>query len=170
MDFLKKLEKKIMEVNESLPKLPEGLVVFLGDWAWLFTALSVVLGVLAIFAIFSILFIGSLTMYGLGIGIYILTLLAIIIFGFAGNLLTIYLNIKSIKPLKAKLYKGWQLMLLAGVLNFIFGALQNLIEGGISSLLKSAALYALSLYFMAQVRDQFILGEELRELGDITRA
>lgn len=170
MELLKKLENKIMEINESLPSLPQGLVDFLAEWAWLFTAVTAALGVFAIFTIFSIGLIGSLALLGIGAGLAILALLSTIVFGLLGNIITIYLNILAVKPLRAKLYRGWQLMLLAGALGFVFGLIENLVDGNFSSMVSSVLVYAISLYFMAQVRDRFVLGEEIRDLKDLRKA
>lgn len=161
MNFLKDLEEKIMEINESLPKLPKSVVEFLASWSWFFAAISAGLGLLAIITILGVSLVSSLALMGLGAGLLGLFIPLLFIVSLIGIGVSVYINFISIKPLKARLYKGWQLVLLGGLISLLFGALGDIADRDFSGLLWSLLASAISFYFMAQLRQEFTEGPEL---------
>lgn len=173
MGYLIKFEEKLMEINKGLPKLPQGLRNFLANWSWLFAGLTTGLGVIAFLAsLGSILFLflawlslgsqvfGSqladtgLVVGGLaGVFVFFSSLVALIIL-----FITTYINYESIRPLRNKLYKGWQLALLARLISLAFEIINHLINGQIKSLIQYLLVSALGLYLLAQIRDSFTTG------------
>lgn len=153
MEFLKILEATIMDTSEKLPKLPDGLAKLFGDFVWIY---AIIVAVLNGFSLLAFLTAGLFV--GMGLGLFGIFWLIISLLALTGVLVSLYLNVKAIEPLREKQYKGWQILLLSIIFSLIFGIL---LSRKMRDLIPNLFWSALGLYILTQIRSQFVLGSEL---------
>jgi hypothetical protein len=159
METINSLEKKLVEVNKTLPQIPESGKKVLADWFWVLLVIGVVVGVMGILTILGIGASGSLLLTGLGAGAYVAaTLWPSIVFGVIGMAIVIVIEAMAIGPAKNKEHRGWQLVFIAVLLQFVISVLQNIFINDYTSVLGSLIGLAIGLYLLVQVHSYFIKG------------
>lgn len=161
METVRTLERQLVEINKGLPKLPKGLTKWLADYGWLLVLIGVVLSVVTLFTIVPALLttLGIMSFVGVQYGIYgygldVLGWLSVIL-SIVNLLVVIYLEAVAISPLKAKKYRGWELIFIASLVSIVLGAIGSIITLEIGSLVVTIVFYAIGLYFLFQLRDHF---------------
>ena len=168
MEAIHKLELILEEQYKKLPHLPENAQKWLATNAWWLVLIGVVIGVFAIFAILSLL---SLTILGLSIGGAALgagvgaaigatvggILLVTTIISLAVYIAETALMSLAITPLKDMKKRGWDLLFLVGLLNAASILVVGILTVDVFGLIWSLLWVALSLYFLYEVRDYFVV-------------
>ena len=156
MEAVKALENKVVEINKSLPQIPENGKKALAEWFWAIAIFAVVIGVLGILAILGIGAAGSFFLTGLGGGLVAASLWPSILFGVVGMGIVVLLEAMAINPLKRHEHRGWQLMLSAVSLQAIFSVLQSIFSNSFSGIFGTLLGLAIGLYLLAQVHSYFV--------------
>lgn len=171
MDFLTKIEKKVLEWFKSIPNLPKSGQKWLGDniW-WLVVIGAIVTGLSALFTVGSI--VTLLSVLGTHVASYyvsaqftswsIVTSIVSLVF----LTLEAILLFAAIQPLKAKQKKGWVLLFaswLVSAASVVINAILSLnIFGFIISIIFGAVWIAVLGYFLIQIHGQFAHVERSR--------
>lgn len=159
MEAINSLEKKLVEVNKTLPQIPESGKKILAEWFWILLIIGVVLGAMGVLTILGIGATGSLLLTGLGAGGYVTaTLWPSIVFGVIGMAVVLVIEAMAIGPAKNKEHRGWQLVFIAVLLQFVFSILQNVFLDNYTSILGSVIGLVISLYLLVQVHSYFTKG------------
>jgi hypothetical protein len=156
MDALRGVENKLVEVNKSLPQIPENGKKILAEWFWVIAIIGVVLGAMGIVAILGIGVAGSALLTGLGGGLLAVSMWPMLLFGVLGMALTVVLELMAINPLKHRQYRGWQFMFAAVILQVIFSILQAVFTNSFSSVLGALLSFVIGAYLLAQVHSYFV--------------
>ena len=153
---MKELENKLNEmlVTKAPFQLPDNFRKWLGDYAWVFALVGLVLGVLAFFPLLAGL--GVISSFGVayGSGRYIV-LAWLALLAMAAYL--VVLGIATPK-LKKKQAQGWDLIYYATLAYFVYDvvyALSYFGVGAILSLFWNIIGLIISLYLIFQIRSQF---------------
>lgn len=161
MEAVRTIEKKLVEINKGLPKLPKDMTAWLANYAWLLVLLGVTVSILSLFTILPVL-LGALGLvsvieaqyglsrYGLDAAGWLSVVLSII-----NLLIVICLEILAIAPLKRKNYRGWELIFIASLVSIIVGIAGSIIVMQPGSLVLSLVVYGIGLYVLFQVREHF---------------
>ena len=161
MEAINSLEKKLVEVNKTLPQIPESVKKVLAEWFWILLIIGVVMSAMGILTILGIGAAGSLLLTGLGAGYAAATLWPSIIFGVVGMAVVILIEAMAIGPSKNKEHRGWQLVFIAVLLQFAFSILQNVFLNNYPGIFGSIIGLAISLYLLAQVHSYFTKGVKI---------
>lgn len=156
MEAIQSLEKKLVEINKSLPSIPENGRKVLAEWLWVIAIAGVIFGVLGILTVLGVGTFGSVVLTGLGAGLDAAAMWSAILFGVIGMAVVVLLEVMAINPLKRREYKGWQLMLAAIVLQFIFNILQSVFINNFGGIFGALLGFAIGAYLLMQVRDHFV--------------
>ncbi len=155
-DFLmKNLEKKVLEVNEKLPQLPENAKASLANFFWVLAVVSIVFNAIGIFTILSIGALSHLALSATGLGLLSIRIWVMIIAGVIGMGITIVMELFAVKPLKEKLYRGWAISFTVVWLQLIFTIVYDIVTHSFSGIFTSILGLCISLFLLAQVREYF---------------
>lgn len=158
MESVRKLEKSLVDWYKQWPHLPTNVASFLGEWAWLFALISVILSVLGVVAVVSITFFGAILLAGMGTTYAAaggIVLVAVII-SLAFSILIIYLTAMAIMPLKERRKKGWNFIYYVVLLNLAAGVVSAVLSANLFSLIWTALWTLIGGYFLFEVRGYFI--------------
>lgn len=153
--MIKKLEEKVMELNNKLPQLPTSTQVSLARFFWILAILAIVLNVMGIIAVLGIGAISNLVLFSTGFGYMTVNIWIMVITGVIGMGITVVMELIALKPLKAKKYRGWYISFCAVWLGLIFSIIYDIFSHSFGSIFQSVIRLAISLYLLAQVRDHF---------------
>jgi uncharacterized membrane protein YhaH (DUF805 family) len=164
MEFVTKLEKKVISWFKSTPDLPAGGRKWLGDNVWWLALVGAILsGVSVIFSLFALTALTAL-MGTTGATYYVTptvtswaivtTIVALVFTVLKGILLAM-----AVQPLKEKQKKGWVLLfatwLLSGVAVVVNSLLTLSIIGFIFGVLFGAVWLAILGYFLIEIHGEF---------------
>ena len=163
MDALKPLENKIAEVVKGLPPLPDTTKKMLADWAHVFVLIAGILQALVAIGLYTW---GRdinktadvINSYSNAFGVAT-SVEKLNIFYWASLIILVVdavILLMAYAPLKAKSKKGWDLVFLSAVINFVYGFLTMFNNrGDFMSFVFSLVFTAAGVYLLFQVRDQF---------------
>jgi hypothetical protein len=159
---------------KNVPHLPKSGQKWLADNVWWLAAIGAVLSVLGLIAIipiiFTVLTVGSYvamtSMYVPSVATYGGIFWLSIIISLASFVVTTILLLSSISPLKAQVKRGWRLLFLSYLVNFILsvvGALVSLAPFSVVGALVSAAIGG---YFLFEIRPSFVTKHKVAAKAD----
>lgn len=163
METVKSLEKQLADINKGLPKLPAGLTKWLAEYGWLLVLIGVVLSVMSLFALVPLLLVafGIIGVFGAQYGYagydvasqlgWLSASISII-----SLLIVLYLEVVAISPLKAKKYRGWELIFIANLVSLGLGIIGSIIALQFASIIWSLVLSAIGFYILFQLRPHFL--------------
>lgn len=162
MESLQTLEKNLVDFFKSWPRLPKELTKFLADWAWLFTLIGVVLGVLGLFSALSVVLFGAALLTSaagvLGAGIGALATIGLIV-SLLFSVVILYLEAMAISPLKEKKKKGWDYIYWAMLVSILSTIITTLLTLNFVGLIYSAIFVVLGGYILFEVRGHFVASQ-----------
>lgn len=162
MDAVHSLEKTLSEWYGKLPHLPLGARKWLGENIWWIVIIGIVLSVIGIFGLIVTLF------TAFGISAYVSTLpyaaysatsfgsiWITALIGLASLVLTTVLLAMAISPLKAKVKKGWTILFVIALIEFVLSVVGEVVTLDISGTVLSVIWLAIWGYFLFEIRDEF---------------
>lgn len=158
MSILHKTEKMMVEQFSKVPfHLPTNIRRWLGNNVWWLMIISVVLSALAIAnALQAILFIGAVTTFASVLSPLSGMALVSIWVSIIQLVVTIFLGLIAIKPLRDKSKQGWNLMLIMMLVSLLGSVLSMVVGGSIIAAVFSALLtITIGGYFLTEVRTEF---------------
>ena len=169
METVTSIEQQLVKINKDLPKLPKGLTKWLAEYAWLLTLIGVVLSVLTLLAfvpllltVFGVLSVANLSLglagYPNTYGSDALGWFSIIV-SIVSSLIVLYLEATAITPLKAKQYRGWQLLFCASLISLALTVVSDIITMQVGSIIMSLVFSAIGFYILFQLRPYFASAE-----------
>lgn len=177
MEFLGKLERKVLGWFKNVPHLPAAGQKWLGDNIWwvalvlaILTGIGVLASLLGLFALISLTGTAAATYYATST----ITSWAIVtsLVSLAFSVLEGILLAVSVQPLKAKQKKGWVLLFavwLLGILAVFVNAVLTLsVFGFIFGILFGAIWVAVTGYFLFEIHNQFAHVERSRGVKEAT--
>lgn len=159
MESLQTLEKNLVDFFKTWPRLPKEVTKFLADWAWLFTLIGVIVGVVGIISLLSIAFLGTALLSQavgvVGAGIGIIATVGLIV-SLLFSIVILYLEAMAINPLKDKKKKGWDYIYWAMLLNIASAVVSAVLTLNFIGLIYSAIFVVIGVYILFEVRSYFI--------------
>lgn len=153
--MIKKLEEKVMELNNKLPQLPTSTQASLAGFFWILAIIAIVINIMGIIAVLGIGAISNLALFSAGFGYMTVNIWIMVITGVIGMGITVIMELMALKPLKEKKYRGWYISFCAVWLGLIFSVIYDIFSHSFGSIFQSVISLAISLYLLAQVRDHF---------------
>ncbi len=164
MELLQKLENILLGWVKNVPHLPAGVRRWLGENLWWIVLVSVILsGIWLLIAVFGIL--GTLALLGSVGSDYLLDQSQVnwsLVTGgvaLAFSVVSLVVSILAIKPLQARVKKGWVLLFIVWLINvlaLVVGAIISLNPFTfIFSIIFGALFAAISGYLLFEVHSQF---------------
>lgn len=164
MDFLQKIETILAGWFKKAPRLPETGRKWLTDNIWWMALVGALISILGIFIIIPVLFatltlttaLGTFspytTSYETAYGMAWLSLM----FSVLNYVVTAVLLAVAVSPLKAKSRKGWNLLFVLYLVNFVLGVLSSLVLISIFAFIGPFIGAAIGGYFLFEIRDYFV--------------
>lgn len=155
METVKSIEKQLVDVNKGLPKLPTGFTKWLANYGWLLVLIGVVLSVMSLIALVPLLLIafGIIGIFGAQYGYvgydvasqlgWLSTSISVI-----SLLVVLYLEVIAISPLKAKKYRGWELIFIANLISLGLSIIGSIIALQFASIVWALFLSAIGFYVL----------------------
>lgn len=168
MEVIHKLELTLEAQYKKVPHLPVGVRKWLAENAWWLVLIGVIVGIFAILSILSLLGLAMLglsiggALLGAGIGAAVGATLGGILLVTALISLALYiaetvLMGMAIMPLKDMKKRGWDLLFVVAVLNAVSIVVVGVLTFDLLGLVWSLLWIALSVYFLYEVRDYFLV-------------
>lgn len=163
METVKSIEKQLVDVNKGLPKLPTGFTKWLANYGWLLVLIGVVLSVMSLIALVPLLLIafGIIGVFDAQYGYvgydvasqlgWLSTSISVI-----SLLVVLYLEAIAISPLKAKKYRGWELIFIANLISLGLSIIGSIIALQFASIVWALFLSAIGFYVLFQIRPHFV--------------
>lgn len=158
---LNKIEDKFEDWLKPFPHLPIDWRIMIADNAWWVSLIGLILAIVVMFNVaFALLMAFSLLSFVAPFAtVYITASNPMLIIGSIVSLIasvaTIVFIAMSIKPLKNKDKKGWDLMFLASVVSFALSAISGLLMFQLSSILGAAIGLVIGMYVLLEVKSYF---------------
>lgn len=178
MEYITKLEKKVLGWLKDLPHLPLSAKKWLGINLWWIVLIVAVLSVIGFFASLNALF-TTLTLLNSYLGAYFAVAVATpftivkIVIGLAFSAISIALLIAAIKPLKEKSKKGWVLLFVSLLVNAVSVVVLAVLTLNpftfIMNVLFGAVVIGVGAYILAEVHGQFAHDVKVAKVTKVTK-
>ena len=155
MQTVIKLELKIAEWYQTLPRLPEASRKWIAANIWWITLVGVILGAIAILSIITATFFAgaALSVYGGIIGAAIGGIILLGVLTFIGFMaVSVTLGAMAVGPLKSMRRRGWLLLFVALLIQVAEHIVSFVFNWNLFSLVWSLFLTAVFGYFLFEIR------------------
>jgi uncharacterized membrane protein YfcA len=152
------VKSAIITYHARMPHLPENARRWLSDNLWWIVLMAALFGAFGVAILVLITLLGGVFLAG---AVFLFSAkfggLALLLMTAAVGLMVtnVIVSIMAIKPLQAKVKRGWNLLCLSLVIGFVAALLTDAVRHDIGAVIKDVLLVSIGMYVMLELRRYF---------------